>query len=94
MQKSNHSSSIKSPMIQRAKLHVDGFAALFAKLEQTKQQTKTDWVSFWKAKGLDVLKCPHCQSGRLVFFGELVPIRGPPPTIQKPPQNQPSVSLT
>ncbi len=34
MKKSNHSSSIKSPMIQRAKLHVDGFAALFAKLEQ------------------------------------------------------------
>ncbi len=59
-----------------------------------KQQTKTDWVSFWKNKGLDVLKCPQCQSGRLVFFGELVPIRGPPPTIQKPPQNQSSVSLT
>ncbi len=34
MQKTNHSSTIKSPMIQRAKLHVNGFAALFAELEQ------------------------------------------------------------
>jgi len=40
--------------------------------------TKTDWQQVWKDKGLDVLKCPHCKLGMLIFVGTLEPVRGPP----------------
>jgi hypothetical protein len=39
---------------------------------------KPDWISFWKAKGLDVLKCPYCLTGSLQAIGKLEPVRGPP----------------
>ena len=36
-----------------------------------------DYISYWQEKGLDVLKCPQCKSGRLLFIQE-IPKRGPP----------------
>ena len=38
---------------------------------------KKDYQTFWKDRGLDVLQCPHCKKGKLVFL-ENIPKRGPP----------------
>ena len=37
-----------------------------------------NWISFWNDKGLDVIKCPLCITGRLQLLGKLEPLRGPP----------------
>lgn len=38
---------------------------------------KKDYQSFWMEKGLDILQCPNCKKGRLIFIHEM-PKRGPP----------------
>jgi hypothetical protein len=36
-----------------------------------------DYVTYWKEKGVDVMLCPQCKKGRLIFIQE-IPKRGPP----------------
>jgi len=49
------------------------------KLFTNAQKTKAiNWIDFWKAKGLDVNKCPHCKKGTLLYYRKIMPVRGPP----------------
>lgn len=43
-------------------------------------QVKVDWISYWLQRGLDVLLCPHCKTGRLQYECAIEPVRGPPYT--------------
>lgn len=52
---------------------------------------KTDWVSFWKQKGLNVDTCPRCKKPNMVLVGEIQK-RGPP-KIFKASTNSSSLKL-
>jgi len=41
-----------------------------------KSQKRT-YIEYWIEKGFDILQCPHCKKGRLLYIDEL-PKRGPP----------------
>lgn len=59
-----------------------------------KPKPKIDWITFWKNKGLDVLQCPYCKTGRLLFLCDLLPKRGPPKRQnRRASQNPPIVPL-
>lgn len=45
---------------------------------ELKSGHKVNWIAFWKNKGLDVLKCTKCLTGRLQPIKSVDPIRGPP----------------
>lgn len=36
-----------------------------------------DYVTYWREKGVDLLRCSQCKNGRLIFIEE-IPKRGPP----------------
>lgn len=42
------------------------------------EKEKITWEQFWKNKGLDVYQCPNCKKGRLIYIGQIEPVRGPP----------------
>lgn len=45
---------------------------------ELKKQTKIDWKTLWKEKGLDVSLCTRCKRGQLILLEILLPVRGPP----------------
>jgi hypothetical protein len=45
---------------------------------ELKKQTKIDWKTLWKEKGLDVSLCTRCKKGQLILLEILLPVRGPP----------------
>jgi hypothetical protein len=44
-----------------------------------------DYVTYWKEKGIDLLRCPQCKKGRLIFIEE-IPKRGPPVNFNAEPK--------
>lgn len=47
---------------------------VFPNIEK-KQKTSYE---IWKDLGLDILKCKHCNKGKLIYLEEIKPVRGPP----------------
>jgi hypothetical protein len=39
---------------------------------------KTNWQKLWQQKGLNVLQCPHCNSGTIQLIHTIHTLRGPP----------------
>ena len=52
-----------------------------------KPEPLKDYVTYWKEKGMDVLLCPQCKNGRLIFIEE-IPKRGPPLSAIPKPKTQ------
>lgn len=46
-----------------------------------------DYVTYWAEKGVDLMQCPQCKKGKLIFIQE-IPKRGPPININSRPKIQ------